>query len=262
MPLAKKSLGQYWLNDEASLLAMLASAEVNSSDTVLEIGPGPGSLTRLLVKKASQVVAVEKDEALASSLASRIMEPNLQVFASDILRFDFSSLPASYKIVANIPYYLTSNLIRVISEASNPPSRASLLVQKEVAERLAASPGHMSILAVTAQFYWEVSLGPVVKAELFEPPPKVDSQVVALARRPSPLFDVDPKKFFHLVKAGFSQKRKTLTNNLAASYHIDKSQAASWLTRAGIDPTARAQTLSLADWKTLLARLKKIPAKH
>lgn len=256
-PLPRKSLGQHWLNDEASLLAMLAAAEVSSSDIVLEIGPGLGSLTRQLVKVASKVIAVEKDEILAVSLTERFASANLQVTSGDILEFDFASLPAGYKLVANIPYYLTSNLIRVLSETSNPPSTATLLVQKEVAERLAASPGQMSILAVSAQFYWEVSLDRIVKAELFEPPPKVDSQIVSLVRRPEPVFNVDEKQFFRLVKAGFSQKRKTLTNNLAASYQMDKSLAASTLEAAGINPTARAQTLALADWENLLDQLRK-----
>lgn len=246
----KKSLGQHWLNDEASLRAMLEAAEISASDTVLEIGPGQGSLTRLLVKTASQVVAVEKDEALAASLASELDDKNLQVFASDILRFDFTSLPVGYKLAANIPYYLTSNLIRIISETSNPPSIASLLVQKEVAERLAASPGQMSLLAVTAQFYWEIKLGPVVAAALFDPPPKVDSEIVRLVRRQK-LLDVDQKQFFCLVKIGFASKRKTLANNLASGYQLKKPEAASLLASASIDPNARAQTLALADWHRL-----------
>lgn len=249
--LAKKSLGQHWLNDEASLLAMLDTAEINSGDTVLEIGPGLGSLTSELVKKAKKVIAVEKDEALTADLSSKIASDKLEVVTGDILRFDFASLPAGYKLVANIPYYLTSNLIRIISEASNPPALAALLVQKEVAERLSAAPGDMSVLAVTAQFYWEVSLDRIVKAELFEPPPRVDSQIVKLVRREQKLFEVDGKQFFRLVKAGFSQKRKTLTNNLAASYHIDKPLAASLLEKTNINPTARAQTLSLEQWHEL-----------
>ncbi len=249
--LAKKSLGQHWLNDKASLLAMLDAAEINSDDTILEIGPGLGSLTSELVKKAEKVIAVEKDEALAADLSSKITSDKLAVITGDILRFNFASLPAGYKLVANIPYYLTSNLIRIISETSNPPTRASLLVQKEVAGRLAADPGQMSVLAVTAQFYWEVSLGRVVEAALFDPAPKVDSQIVKLVCRADLLFDVDTKDFFRLVKAGFSQKRKTLNNNLAASYHIDKPLAASLLKKANIEPIARAQTLSLEQWHEL-----------
>lgn len=248
---AKKSLGQHWLNDDASLDAMLASGEVGPQDTVLEIGPGLGALTKKLVHVASKVIAVEKDESLASSLSDRVASDKLEVVTGDILQFDFASLPADYRLVANIPYYLTSNLIRVLSESSKPPSVVSLLVQKEVAERLAASPGQMSILSVTAQFYWEVSLGRIVKARLFEPPPKVDSQIIRLARRKERLFNVDEKQFFRLVKAGFSQKRKTLTNSLAASYRVEKSLAASWLENADINPNARAQILSMIDWQKL-----------
>ncbi|MGH7240659.1 MAG: ribosomal RNA small subunit methyltransferase A, partial [Candidatus Saccharimonadales bacterium] len=158
--------------------------------------------------------------------------------------------PEDYKLVANIPYYLTSHLIRVLSETSNPPKIASLLVQKEVAERLTAKPGNMSILAVTAQFYWQVSLGMIVKAHLFEPPPKVDSQIVKLVRRSQPI-EVEGKQFFRLVRAGFSGKRKTLVNNLSASYHIDKNQVAKAIESAGLNPGVRAQTLSLDDWSRL-----------
>lgn len=250
-PAAKKSLGQHWLNDEAVLSAMLNIGEINSDDTVLEIGPGLGSLTRKLVTVAKKVVAVEKDDALAAGLADLVKAENLQVVNEDILRFDFASLPKNYKLAANIPYYLSSHLISVLSKTSNPPKIASLLVQKEVAERLTARPGSMSILAVTAQFYWQVSLGRIVKADLFEPPPKVDSQIVKLSRRSVPLFEVDEKRFFRLVKAGFSQKRKTLANNLAASYHIDKNQITKAIESVGLTADIRAQTLSLDDWSRL-----------
>lgn len=247
-PVAKKSLGQHWLNDQPALEAICAGASLGSDDIVLEVGPGPGSLTRLLLEKAAKVVAIEKDERLAASL---IAKPNLEVVTGDILDFDLSKMPRAYKLVANIPYYLTSNLIRKLSESSNAPAVAVLLIQKEVAERVAASPGQMSILAATAQFYWQVSLGRVVEASLFRPPPKVDSQILVLERREKPLFDVDTKIFFKLVKAGFSQKRKTLTNSLSASYRIDKKQTIEWLEKSGINPTARAQTLSLENWHEL-----------
>ncbi|MGH7237935.1 MAG: 16S rRNA (adenine(1518)-N(6)/adenine(1519)-N(6))-dimethyltransferase RsmA, partial [Candidatus Saccharimonadales bacterium] len=217
---------------------------------VLEIGPGLGSLTRMLVYAAKKVVAIEKDDVLAANLADLVKAENLQVVNGDILQFDFISLPEDYKLVANIPYYLTSHLIRVLSETSNPPKIASLLVQKEVAERLTAKPGNMSILAVTAQFYWQVSLGMIVKAHLFEPPPKVDSQIVKLVRRSQPI-EVEGKQFFRLVRAGFSGKRKTLVNNLSASYHIDKNQVAKAIESAGLNPGVRAQTLSLDDWSRL-----------
>jgi 16S rRNA (adenine1518-N6/adenine1519-N6)-dimethyltransferase len=251
-PTAKKSLGQHWLNDKVSLEAMCLAAEISKSDTVLEIGPGLGALTEFLVKRASRVVAVEFDTNLAKELPNRIKTPNLEVFEQDILKFDFTSLPADYKLAANIPYYLTSNLVRVLSESTNPPQVAALLIQKEVAERVTAAPGNLSILGVTAQFYWEVSLGRVVKAEAFSPPPKVDSQIVILHRRVAPMFtDVDAKLYFRIVKAGFSQKRKTLLNSLSAGLQLSRQQTLELLQKAGIPPAARAQTLSLEDWYKL-----------
>jgi 16S rRNA (adenine1518-N6/adenine1519-N6)-dimethyltransferase len=251
-PIPKKSLGQHWLTDEVSLHSMLAAADVQPEDTVLEVGPGLGPLTTLLVDAADSVVAVEFDDELARGLSKRVKADNLRVVQSDILRFDLTTLPPDYKVVANIPYYLTSKLVRVLSESSNPPSVAALLVQKEVAERLAARPGQLSILGVTAQYYWEVILDMVVRAELFTPPPKVDSQIVVLRFRPELLFeDVDTREFFRLVKAGFGEKRKTLLNSLSAGLHLEKSAVQDWLETAGINPQLRAQALSLEDWHKL-----------
>jgi 16S rRNA (adenine1518-N6/adenine1519-N6)-dimethyltransferase len=251
-PLAKKSLGQHWLRDQASLQAMCDAANVSSDDTVLEIGPGLGTLTELLVRQAKYVTAVEFDEKLARDLPKLVTAGNLQVVSQDILSFDFTGLPPDYKLVANIPYYLTSNLVRIISETSNPPDAAVLLVQKEVAERVAAQPGAMSLLSVTAQFYWQVSLGRTVRAELFEPAPKVDSQILILKRRPAPLYPgVDVKKFFRLAKAGFAQRRKTLLNSLGAGLHLSREETQKLLETANIEPTRRAQTLSLDEWYKL-----------
>ncbi|CAN5408319.1 16S rRNA (adenine(1518)-N(6)/adenine(1519)-N(6))-dimethyltransferaseRsmA [soil metagenome] len=248
----KKSLGQHWLHDKATLQAICDSAEVGPKDTVLEIGPGLGTLTKLLVAQAESVVAVEFDPILAANLGNHVSAGNLQVVHQDILSFDLTSLPAGYKVVANIPYYLTSNLVRVLSESSNPPSTAVLLIQKEVAERVCAKAGAMSILSVTAQYYWETSLGQLVPAELFTPPPKVDSQVLILHRHEWPLFeDVDAKQFFRLVKAGFSQKRKTLVNSLSAGLSISKEGAKILLDAANIPQNTRAQALSLEDWYNL-----------
>ena len=237
-PFAKKSLGQHWLDDQPSLNAIIDSASLKDTDTVLEIGPGPGSLTRLLVKKAGQVIAVELDNGLAGQLSQQVTAGNLQVRNEDILRFDFRQLPQGYKIVANIPYYLTGKLFQQLSETANPPSRAVLLVQKEVAERAAARPGAMSILSVTLQFYWQVDLGPLIPAKLFTPSPKVDSQVLILERRKrSLLAGVDDKEFFRLIKTGFAQPRKTMMNNLSAGLQ------------------RRPQTLSLEEWQQLYQAL-------
>jgi 16S rRNA (adenine1518-N6/adenine1519-N6)-dimethyltransferase len=257
-----KSLGQHWLDDELSLHNMLVAGDVQPGDAVLEIGPGLGPLTKLLVLAAGQVTAVEFDGALASKLAKRVPAANLRVVHQDILRFDLTTMPPDYKVVANIPYYLTSKLVRVLSESSNPPSRVVLLVQKEVAERLAARPGELSILGVTAQFYWDISLGPVVGAELFTPPPKVDSQIVVMQRRSQLPFavhdqaDFDTKLFFRVVKAGFGARRKTLLNSLGGGLHLSKQETTALLERAGIDPGLRAQALGLAQWYDLYRALQ------
>ena len=252
LPFAKKSLGQHWLQDAAALNAIVDAAGVTAEDTVLEIGPGTGTLTEILVQRPAQVIAVEFDAQLAVELPKRVLASNLRVVQQDILKFNLTELPAGYKVVANIPYYLTSNLIRILSESSNPPSQAALLVQKEVAERVAAKPGGMSLLSVTAQWYWEVSLGMVVPAKLFTPPPKVDSQILILKRRSQPLFpDVDEKQLFRIVKAGFSQRRKTLINSLSAGLHMSREEVVGLLDKAGINPQSRAQSLTLQDWYSL-----------
>ncbi|HET6924813.1 MAG TPA: 16S rRNA (adenine(1518)-N(6)/adenine(1519)-N(6))-dimethyltransferase RsmA [Candidatus Saccharimonadales bacterium] len=251
-PIPKKSLGQHWLMDETALAAIADAAELTPDDTVLEVGPGLGPLTQLLTERAGQVVAVEFDEALAAELPRRVPTPNLKVIRQDILSFDFTSLPPDYKVVANIPYYLTSNFIRVLSETTNRPSVAVLLVQQEVAERVTASPGDMSVLSVTAQYYWRVGLGFRVPAELFTPPPKVDSQVLLLERRDEELFPgTDTKQFFRLVKAGFSERRKKLRSSLSNGMHVSKPDAEAILNKASIDPNLRAQALSLDDWHRL-----------
>lgn len=234
---------------------MCDAVGVKDGDTVLEIGPGLGTLTELLVERADQVIAVEFDDQLARELPKRVPDSNLRVINQDILRFDYTSLPADYKLVANIPYYLTSNLIRTLSETANPPSKAALLVQKEVAVRVAAAPGDMSLLSVTAQYYWEVSVGELVPAKLFTPPPKVDSQVLVLKRRTSPLFDVDAKAYFRLVKAGFSNRRKTLLNSLSGGLQMAKPDVLAVLAKAEILPSTRPQELSLEQWHNLFTAI-------
>lgn len=248
----KKSLGQHWLADPTALESICDAADLNSDDVVLEIGPGLGTLTQLLVQRARQVIAVEFDLQLAAKLPSLVTAGNLQVTAANILNFDLDHLPKGYKVVANIPYYLTSNLLQVLCEANNPPKQMSLLVQKEVAQRVAARPGAMSLLSVSVQYYCEATLGMIVPAQLFTPPPKVDSQVLALAYRPEPLFnDVDPKKFFRVVKAGFSQRRKKLRSSLAAGLHLSKTAVDELLQACNIDPNGRPQELTLEQWHAI-----------
>lgn len=249
---AKKSLGQHWLDDDISLEAMCVAADIREGDRVLEIGPGTGELTNKLLSHGAKVIALEIDERLHAELRQRFgNNSSFQLIAGDIRTFDLTELDAPYKIVANIPYYLTSHLLRILSESTNPPTKAALLVQKEVAERVVAEPGDMSLLSVTAQFYWQVSLGAVVPKELFTPPPKVDSQALVLNRRIEPLFAVDEQQFFRLVKAGFSARRKKLRSSLAGGLRLGKPDIEQLLQSAEISADARAQELSLDKWHQL-----------
>ncbi len=252
-----KQLGQHWLNDPADLLAICDLAELDSSDVVLEIGPGLGSLTSLLITRARQLVAVEYDASLIAELKSKFADAsNLSIVNEDIRSYNLSALPPGYKVVANIPYYLSGYILRLLTQSSNPPKIAVLLMQQEVALRLAAAPGDLSVLGVLAQVYWEVSLGPLIKSEKFTPPPKVDSRVVKLIRLASPLVDDSlAKQFFRLVKIGFSQKRKTLANNLSAGMSLNKDRTNQLLVGCGLNSLARPQELSIEQWLSLAQAL-------
>lgn len=248
----KKELGQHWLKDRDILAAIADDAELLPDDTVLEIGPGLGTLTSELLRRAGSVVAVEFDPDLARKLPGQFPGKNLQVVHEDILQFDLDSLPAGYKVVANVPYYITSKIIEKLMTAKNKPSTVVLLVQKEVAERVAARTGDMSILAVSAQVFAQASLGVAVPREYFTPPPKVDSKVVILRTRPMPLVaPEDEKAFFKVVKAGFSAKRKKLRSSIAAGLAISKPAAEELLHHADINPELRAEDLSIDDWLRL-----------
>lgn len=250
-PYAKKSLGQHWLNDTATLEDICDAAALDGQDTVLEIGPGPGSLTKLLVKEVKKVVAVEFDERFAKVLQAEVNADNLEVTHQDILKFDLTTLPKDYKVVANIPYYLTSNLLRVMSESENPPKTIVLLIQKEVAERVAAKAGDMSLLSVSVQLYYQPSLGVKVPAHMFTPAPKVDSQVLVLNRREVPLLHPSPDSLLRVVKAGFSARRKTLLNSLSGGLRLDKPTTIQILEAAQLSPAMRPQELTLEDWQRL-----------
>ncbi|MFZ1360483.1 MAG: 16S rRNA (adenine(1518)-N(6)/adenine(1519)-N(6))-dimethyltransferase RsmA [Candidatus Saccharimonadales bacterium] len=248
----KKSLGQHWLRDRQVLAHIADCAEVELDDTVLEVGPGLGTLTSELLRRANQVIAVEFDEELARKLPGQFPGKALEVVHSDILQYDTRDLPAGYKVVANVPYYITSKIIQKFMTDANRPSVVTLLIQKEVAQRVAAYPGDMSILAVSAQLYADVSLGDVVPAVLFTPPPKVDSQVVTLHTKPLELpHGIDEKQFFRIVKAGFSAKRKKLRSSLSGGLGVDASTADQLLQAAHIPPEARAEDLSLDEWRVL-----------
>lgn len=248
----KKELGQHWLKDRDILAAIADDAELTADDMVLEIGPGLGTLTSELLRRAGSVIAVEFDPDLARKLPGQFPGKNLTVIHEDILQFDLNSLPAGYKVVANVPYYITSKIIEKLMTATNKPSIVVILVQKEVAERVAAGPGDMSILAVSAQIFAETHLGVEAPREYFTPPPKVDSQVVVLRTREQPLVaPEDEKAFFRAVKAGFSAKRKKLRSSIAAGLAISKPAAEELLRHANINPELRAEDLSLDDWARL-----------
>lgn len=247
-PKAKKSLGQHWLVDIQSLDSICQAARLNKDDIILEIGPGTGNLTRLLLDRVKQVIAVELDPDLVAVM-NRIDSPKLEVLHQDILSLDFRSLPAGYKIVANIPYYLTGKLIRLISEVPNPPSLVVLLVQKEIAERMTALPGQLSILALTSQYFWTINKGDVITADKFDPPPKVDSQVISLEPKSNLLLASGQQAgLFRLIKLGFVSPRKTILNNLSSGYQLDKVGLQDQLRKLDIDPTRRPQSLSLNEW--------------
>ena len=245
-------MGQHWLEDQLTLESICRAAGLNKADTVLEIGPGRGSLTTELLQRARRVVAVELDDNLALQLSARYSDHNLEVVNQDILRFDLTSLPSDYKVVANIPYYLTSTLLRVLAQSQNPPEIMVLLVQKEVAERICAAAGRTSLLSVSVQLYYEAQLGQIVPAKLFRPPPKVDSRVVILKRRTKTLLgQLSATDFFEVVKAGFSNRRKKLRSSISGGLAISKNQADQLLKQAGIDGNLRAQNLSLKQWRDL-----------
>ena len=253
----KKELGQHWLKDRSILSAIAEDANLSKDDTVLEIGPGLGTLTSELLRRAGRVVAVEYDADLAAKLPAQFPGTNLTVQNADILQFDLSQLPAGYKVVANVPYYITSKIVEKLLTDQNPPSAAVLLVQKEVAERIAAEPGDMSLLALNAQIFAKAHLGVEVPRDYFTPPPKVDSQVVVLERRETPLVaPEDQKAFFRVARAGFQEKRKKLRSSIAAGLALSKPDAEKLLQSADIDPNTRAQDLSIADWQELTSAAK------
>ena len=255
-----KSLGQHWLRDREILDAIAFSAEIEDGDFVLEIGPGLGTLTSSLLKfagKNGRVLSVEFDENLAKKLPAQFPGKNLEIINADFLDFDLSKLPKNYKVAANVPYYITSKIVEKLLTSENKPSVAALLVQKEVAERMAAKAGELSILAIASQIYAEVSLDILVPREFFTPPPKVDSQVVVLKSREHNMIEIfnsknnceiSEKEFFRIVKAGFAAKRKKIAKSLSANLAISKEQTAEILEKRKISPDLRAQDLNIEEW--------------
>lgn len=255
---AKKSLGQHFLVDDEALSAIVEAANITPEDTVIEVGPGLGVLTRRLAAKAGRLVAVELDDNLAEALAKE-MAPlaSVAIIKGDILKLSPSSIfgsqiPAAYKVVANLPYYITSAVLRHFLEASPQPETIVVTVQKEVAEAISAPPGKMSLLAVSAQFYGQPEVVYNIPPESFYPPPKIDSAVLRIKLFPTPAVAVDDiDAFFNLVRAGFSAPRKQLGGSLAKGLDTSKEEAQEFLAAAGIEARRRAGTLTLDEWAEL-----------
>ncbi|MBE7531127.1 MAG: ribosomal RNA small subunit methyltransferase A [Chloroflexi bacterium] len=249
----KKSLGQNFLFDDNVLARIADAAAVADVDEVLEIGPGLGALTRLLAQRARRVVAVELDDRFLPILHTELAGvTNVQILHGDILAQQPDRLfDKAYKVVANVPYYITGAILRHLLAAPHKPELMVLTVQKEVAERLTAVPPYMSLLALSVQFYGRVQTIATIKAGAFWPRPDVDSAVVRVELagvRPLPL--AEEETFFRIVRAGFSQKRKQLQNNLR-QLGLGKEEVGEWLTAAGVDGRRRAETLTLPEWLAL-----------
>jgi len=259
----KKSLGQHFLIDEAVLERILSAAELRPGDIVVEIGPGLGILTEGLARRGAKVTAVELDSRLVALLKKRLAAfPDVKIVHADILEVAprqllQDNLPASelvqgYKVIANLPYYITSPVLRHFLEAQPRPSEMVVMVQKEVGEAIAAAPGKMSLLSVKTQFYSKPAIISYVPAASFYPPPKVDSVVLRLDVYSRPPIEVsDVAVFFDIVIHGFSAPRKQLRNSLAHSLEMPPSQVTSLLEKAGIEAKRRAETLSLEEWREL-----------
>ena len=286
----KQSLAQNFLTDPVHLARIVAAADLTAADTVLEVGPGLGSLTHLLAAQAGRVIAVELDNRLIDLLGKEFAnQPHVQIIHGDILELEPGELvgnselgmrneqletpappfppplphspppplPTSYKVVANLPYYITSAVLRHLLEAAVPPTRIVVLVQKEVAERICTQPGDLSILAVSVQYYAQPTLVHHVPASAFHPVPKVDSAVLRLDVLPTPAVpDIPTNVFFRVVRAGFSQKRKQLINTLSGGLHLSKAEVGTLLEQNGIDPKRRAETLSLDEWGVVCRALE------
>lgn len=250
---AKRTMGQNFLVDEQALAQIVAAADIQSTDTIVEIGPGLGVLTAELSKRAGKVIAIEKDDKFADVLKTQYLNSNVEIVHQDALNFEpntYGLIAESYKLVANIPYNITSLIIRKFLEEEDKPEMMILLVQKEVAERIIAEPGDMSLLAVSVQFYAKVEIVAIVPKESFFPTPKVDSAIIKLVSKSDSkqVSKTEEKDFFRIVKFGFAAKRKTLENNLSAGMHIKKDDARDIIKKAGFEAKVRAGDLSVEDW--------------
>lgn len=255
-----KGLGQNFLSDPQILEKIVRSAEVSKDDHVLEIGPGLGSLTRHLASQAKAVTAVEIDKKLFPILVD-VMKPfqNVRLIEGDILDIQPADLmdTSGYVVAANIPYNITSAIIRHLLESACKPDRIILTIQQEVAARICAQPGDMSLLALSVQVFGKPKIEFRIPAGAFYPPPKVDSAVIRIDLYDNPVISGESlDAFFKVIRAGFAQKRKTLRNSLSHGLHSPADEVSGWLIKSDIDPDRRAETLSLQEWKTLIENLK------
>ncbi|WIG59877.1 MAG: SSU rRNA (adenine(1518)-N(6)/adenine(1519)-N(6))-dimethyltransferase [Ktedonobacterales bacterium] len=250
-----KSFGQHLLISRDALDAILAAAELDPAENALEVGAGTGVLTVELAQRARRVVAVEIDRAILPVLrATTARFTNVEIIPRDLLDVQPSAVfgDEPYKLVANLPYYITALTLRHFLEAANPPRRLVVMVQKEVAARMTARPGDLSLLGLSVQFYGAPRIIANVPAAAFYPPPQVDSAVVRIDLYPQPpLTGAARERFFALAHAGFAEKRKQLHNSLARNLHLPQETVARWLAAANIDPMRRAETLSLGEWLSL-----------
>lgn len=256
---AKKSLGQNFLKSQEALRAIVDAANLSASDVVLEVGPGKGALTRKLLEQAGKVIAVEKDARLVPVLkeefSKEVSEGKLNVREADILELDTQALPHPYKLVANIPYYITGALLQKFFETEYQPERMVLMLQKEVADRIVARDGKESILSMSVRAYGAPKHVMTVKAKYFSPAPKVDSAVILISNISKKFFsDFSEQDFFSLIKAGFAHKRKMLVGNLSETYPRERLLAA--FVASGVNEKARAEDLALDDWRKLLLALR------
>ena len=253
---ARKRLGQHFLIDNEVLQQTLSAAELTTDDIIIEIGPGLGILTRELAQRAKQVIAVELDDKLADFLRQEMASfPNVRVINRDILKIDPSDLvpePERYKVVANLPYYITSPVLRHFLEASTRPGLMVVMVQKEVAEAIAAGPGKRSLLSISVQFYGHPRIMSAVPAESFYPAPEVGSAILRIDLYPEPAVAVDDvASFFETVRAGFASPRKQLANSLSYGLGLPKADVINVLEKANISSQRRAETLTLEEWAQL-----------
>jgi len=261
----RKQFGQHFITDRNILNKIVRAAEPEPSDVVLEIGPGLGHLTRALADTGARIVSVEVDRDLQKTLEEEFSGvPNVTILGGDILErapekwLENTRETPPYRVVANLPYYITSAILRYLLEADCPPTRLVIMVQREVAQQIIAKPPHSSLLGVSVQYYGKPRIVDIVPAGAFYPRPKVDSAIIRIDVAPPPP-DRDPILFFKIVRAGFGAKRKQLKNALANGLKITNDQASWMLARANIEPSRRAETLSLQEWDTLVRAAKSIP---